>query len=74
MNDLPSICPAHPDAEIRHEYLLERCVWNGEPRGLGIEKDHHYYCSVCGLEVCSPNEFIKRMEQKQKELEDEKCQ
>ena len=72
--DLPSLCPNHPDAKIRHEWDREMCVWNGLPRGGGIDKNHHYYCNECGLELCSPEEYEKRIDKSSyattKDLED----
>ena len=60
MRDLPSLCKKHPNAKIRHEWDQTYFVMNGYPSGRGIKSNHCYFCSICGTEVCSEEEFEKR--------------
>jgi len=60
MSNLPSICADHPKAQVRHEWDQKHYVLNGYPAGTGIKGNHQYFCSVCGRELCSPEEFDRR--------------
>ena len=53
----PYFCPDHPNAQIRHEWDQNHYVLNGYPAGLGWQTGHQYFCSVCGLELCSEEEY-----------------
>jgi len=64
IDKLPSICPKHPDAPIRHLWDQTHYILNGYPAGLGIKSNHRYECSVCGLELCSEEEYQKRLRRK----------
>ncbi|MFW6148140.1 MAG: hypothetical protein ACOC6B_07105 [Thermodesulfobacteriota bacterium] len=59
---LPSVCPEHPDAEIRHTWDRKHYVLNGLPAGAGLDTNHRYECAVCGRQVCSSTEFGRRLE------------
>ena len=59
-NILPSYCRKHPKEQIRHIWDKKQWVLNGYPSGVGLDMNHRYECSICGLEVCSPEEFEKR--------------
>ena len=55
----PYICPNHPKAQIRHEWDQTHYILNGYPAGQGIRGNHQYFCSICGLELCSEEEYRK---------------
>jgi hypothetical protein len=52
--ELPWICPNHPHAEIRREWLHTQWAIGGWPRGTGINHDYRYYCNDCDLELAPP--------------------
>ena len=59
--NLPSFCANHPKARIRKEYDEVHYVMNGIPVGLGIKKNIHYYCNICNRELCSKEEYERRI-------------
>jgi hypothetical protein len=61
MSDLPSICEIHPDAKIRHDWVESYYVLNNFPSGTADKTANHYYCAECGCELCSPEEYYKRI-------------
>lgn len=48
---LPYICPDHPEAKIRKEWLSTMYIFNGYPRGEPSKHDFHYYCNECDREL-----------------------
>lgn len=57
--NLPSVCPEHPKARIRHHYDQD-FFSNGHRLGTPVERNHRYECAECGLQLCSPEEYKKR--------------
>lgn len=56
---LPYVCPDHPDAQIRHEWLRTEgsITMNGERRVIERhDHDHIYKCAVCGRELAAEKE------------------
>lgn len=61
MSNLPSICPDHPEAQIRHVWDNTKYVFSdGYPRGTGTNHNHRYFCNECKTELCSPEEYAQR--------------
>jgi hypothetical protein len=60
MSYLPSLCEKHPNAKIIHKWDVTRYVMNGYPVGIRTKSNHHFFCSECGTEVCSEEEFENR--------------
>lgn len=52
-DDLPYICPEHPDAQIRHEWAYTRTRVHLTGAEWGYDHDHRYYCAECGRELLS---------------------
>jgi hypothetical protein len=57
---LPSYCPEHPQAGILHDWKRTQFSVRGGDTGTPLDSDHHYYCAICQIELCSPEEFEKR--------------
>jgi hypothetical protein len=55
MTHLPSFCPDHPDEPVQ-------VTWDEYPK----ETEKKYFCSVCGTQLCSAEEFERRCEQAKK--------
>jgi len=51
--DLPYVCPDHPDALVRHEWLRTRARSPFPPYAFlwDEDHDHRYFCSECGREL-----------------------
>jgi hypothetical protein len=62
--NLPSYCPQHRDAPILHDWQRTQFSVRGGDKGMPLDSDHHYYCVVCRMEVCSPEEFEERQKEK----------
>lgn len=55
---LPYICPDHPKAKIRHEWMRTRSEANWGPNRPRVlighrDHDHRYLCSKCGRELAA---------------------
>lgn len=55
-NQLPFICPDHPNSKIRKEWDETHYVFNGYPAGLGVESNVQFFCDTCGRELASERE------------------
>lgn len=51
-----NFCPAHPTADVVHEWQRTRYHISGGESGTPLDTDHHYYCSVCGRELTIESE------------------
>ena len=52
--ELPWVCPAHPDAQIRRSWDQTQYVMNGYPAGEPIKRNFKYECAECGLDLAEP--------------------
>lgn len=55
-NKLPGVCPQHPAAPIRHEWVTTRTIVGPRQERWEDDGNHRYYCSKCGLELAPPPE------------------
>ena len=53
----PRVCPEHPNAPIRHEWLRKYFDYvDGYTYDNGLDFDHHYYCNECDRELAPPED------------------
>lgn len=51
VDNLPWVCPQHPQAQIRRSWDQTHYVMNGYPAGTGTKSNFKYECAECGLEL-----------------------
>lgn len=66
IKELPSICNDHPKAQIKHEWNRNRDTFllTGASIEYNVKGSDQYFCTICGKELCSPEEYEKRLQEK----------
>ena len=54
---LPYLCPAHPEAQIRHEWDRTRMVIHLTGVTRQYDHGHQYFCATCGRELAPPKDL-----------------
>jgi len=55
----PYLCPDHPRARIRHEWLRTRSTARLTGASWKHDHDHQYFCSECGRELAAESDPVK---------------